>query len=284
VYLLRRLDDSEAIKSTLRPGLRLVVIGAGWIGLEVAATAREAGATVTVLEALELPLLRVLGPEVATVFADLHVEHGVDLRFGATVREITTVDGVATGVRLADGTEIDADAVLIAVGASPNTELAERAGLETDNGVLTDAGLRTSDPDILAAGDLARARHPVLGKHIRVEHWANALSQPATAAASMLGATATHDELPYFYTDQYDLGMEYTGHAEPGEYDQVVFRGDVAKREFIAFWLREGRILAGMAVNTWDMIDSIKILIRNAEPIDPATLADPSQPLDTLHQ
>jgi 3-phenylpropionate/trans-cinnamate dioxygenase ferredoxin reductase subunit len=280
VHLLRRLDDAERIKATLTPGLRLAVIGAGWIGLEVAAAARDAGVAVTILEALDLPLLRVLGPEVALVFADLHADHGVELQFGVGVREINTLDGVATGVLLADGTEIDADNVLIAVGAAPNTGLAERAGLEVDNGILTDAALRTSDPDILAAGDVANALHPVLGKRIRVEHWANALNQPATAAATMLGVPAAYDELPYFYTDQYDLGMEYIGYAAPGDYDRIVFRGDVSKREFIAFWLHDNRILAGMAVNTWDAIDPIKALIRSAVPIDPDKLADPAQPLD----
>ena len=282
VHLFRRLDDSDAIKATLQPGLRLAVIGAGWIGLEVAAAARAAGVAVTILESLELPLLRVLGPEVALVFADLHAEHGVDLRFGVQVREITTVDGVATGVRLADGTEVQADNVLVAVGAAPNTGLAERAGLEVDNGVRTDAALRTSDPDIIAAGDVASAMHPLLGKHIRVEHWANALNQPATAAATMLGIPASYDELPYFYTDQYDLGMEYIGYVEPGGYDRVVFRGDVNKREFIAFWLRENRILAGMAVNVWDVIDPIKALIRDGAVVDPDRLADPDHPLETF--
>lgn len=280
VHLLRRVEDAESIKATLQPGLRLAVIGAGWIGLEVAAAARDAGVDVTMLEALDLPLLRVLGPEVALVFADLHAEHGVDLRFGVEAQEITTVDGVSSGVRLADGTEVQADNILIAVGALPNTALAKRAGLEVANGILTDAALRTSDPDILAAGDVANAMHPLLGKHIRVEHWANALNQPATAAATMLGNDAVYDELPYFYTDQYDLGMEYIGHVEPDGYDRVVFRGDVNKREFIAFWLRDNRVLGGMAVNIWDTIDAIKGLIRDGGTVDPDRLADPKDPLD----
>jgi 3-phenylpropionate/trans-cinnamate dioxygenase ferredoxin reductase component len=280
VHYLRRFEDTERLKATLTPGLRLAIIGAGWIGLEVAAAAREAGVAVTVLEALELPLLRVLGPELGLVFAELHHEHGVDLRFGVTVREITTTeDGTATGVRLADGTEIEADNVLVAIGAAPGTRLAEEAGLEVHNGIVVDAGLRTSDPDIYAAGDSANALHPLLGKHIRVEHWANAVHQPAIAAAAMLGNDATYDELPYFYTDQYDLGMEYVGHTEPGGYDQIVFRGDVAKREFIAFWLAGNRIVAGMNVNIWDVTDSIKDLIRSGTFVDPDRLANPTYPL-----
>lgn len=280
VHMLRRLEDAERLKSILTPGSRLAVIGAGWIGLEVAAAAREAGVEVCVLEALELPLLRVLGPEVALIFADLHDERGVDLRFGVTVREITTRDGVACGVRLADDTEVPADNVLVSVGITPNTGLASEAGLEVRDGILVDASLRTTDPDIYAAGDVASAYHPLLGRHIRVEHWANALNQPATAAAAMLGSAAVYDELPYFYTDQYDLGMEYIGHVEPGAHDRIVFRGNVTKHEFIAFWLNHNRILAGMAVNTWDMIDPIKALIRSRTTIDPEKLADPAEPLD----
>ncbi|MFL6140653.1 MAG: NAD(P)/FAD-dependent oxidoreductase [Labedaea sp.] len=282
VLQLRRLEDSEAIRAALRPGSRLAVIGAGWIGLEVAATARAAGVAVTVLEALDLPLLRVLGPELGQVFADLHRQNGVDLRLGVALREITTVDGVAAGVRLTDGTEIDADHVLVAVGVVPRVELAERAGLEVDNGVRVDSALRTSDPDIYAAGDLANALHPLLGKHIRVEHWANALNAPATAAAAMLGRDAGYAELPYFYTDQFDLGMEYIGYVEPGGYDAMVFRGDLAKREFIAFWLSGGRVLAGMNVNVWDVVEPIKELIRSGVVVDRDKLADPDCPLEEV--
>ncbi|GAA3438537.1 NAD(P)/FAD-dependent oxidoreductase [Kutzneria kofuensis] len=277
VHYLRRIEDSESIKDTFATASRLVVIGAGWIGLEVAAAARQAGVAVTLLESAELPLLRVLGPEVAPVFADLHRAHDVDLRFGVTVAQIA-----ADGVTLADGTEIAADAVVVGVGATPNTQLAERAGLPVDNGIVVDAALRTADPDIVAAGDVANAFHPVLGKHIRVEHWANALSQPPVAAATMLGQRASHEDLPYFFTDQYDLGMEYVGDASG--YDRVVFRGDVAAREFIAFWLKDNRVLAGMNVNVWDVVDPIKALIRQAVPVDPQALADPDQPLTAAEQ
>jgi len=259
-----------------------VVIGAGWIGLETAAAARAAGVEVTVLEAAALPLLRVLGPEVAQVFAGLHREHGVDLRFGVQVSEITGAGGRASGVRLADGSHVAADAVVVGVGITPNSQLAEAAGLEIRNGVVVDAGLCSSDPDVYAAGDVASAYHPALGRHIRVEHWANALHQPQAAARAMLGQEVSYDRVPYFYTDQYDLGMEYAGYVEPGGYDRVVVRGAVEPREFLAFWLAGDRVLAGMNVNVWDVNDTIQALVRSGHPVDPARLADPGVPLDQV--
>jgi 3-phenylpropionate/trans-cinnamate dioxygenase ferredoxin reductase subunit len=284
VHYLRRMEDSEQINDTLATASRVAVIGGGWIGLEVAAAARQAGVQVVLIEAAELPLLGVLGPQVAQVFADLHRDHGVDLRCGTEITAITTGNSTrkATGVRLADGTTIGADAVIVGVGVSPNTQLAVDAGLKVDNGVLVDAGLVTSDPGICAVGDVANAFHPVLGRQVRVEHWANALNQPATAAARMLGREAAYDALPYFYSDQYDLGMEYVGYVEPGGYDRVVFRGDVAAREFIAFWCKDNRVLAGMNVNMWDVTDQVKALIRSWRPVDPSALADPDRPLDRL--
>jgi 3-phenylpropionate/trans-cinnamate dioxygenase ferredoxin reductase component len=274
VHYLRRIEDSERIKDTLATAARVAVIGGGWIGLEVAAAAREAGAGVVLLEAAELPLLGVLGPQVAQVFADLHREQGVDLRCGTQITAITTGDGRATGVRLADGTTVAADAVIVGVGVEPNIRLAADAGLEVGNGVVVDAALATGDPDICAAGDVANAAHPVLGTHIRVEHWANALNQPGTAASTMLGSEAAYDRLPYFFTDQYDLGMEYTGYTQPGGYDQVVIRGDLQAREFIAFWLHDQRVVAAMNVNIWDVVEPIQELIRSGQRVDPATLAD----------
>jgi 3-phenylpropionate/trans-cinnamate dioxygenase ferredoxin reductase subunit len=282
VHHLRRIEDSERIKDTLATASRVVVIGGGWIGLEVAAAARQAGVEVVLLEAAELPLLGVLGPQVAQVFADLHRDHGVDLRSNTKITAIITDHGKATGVLLADGTSISADAVIVGVGINPNTQLAADAGLKVDNGIVVDATLATSDPGICAVGDVANAAHPVLGTHIRVEHWANALNQPATAAATMLGRQAAYDRLPYFFTDQYDLGMEYTGHVGHGGYDQVIFRGDVAARQFTAFWCNHNRVLAGMNVNTWDVAEQIKALIRSRRAIDPRRLADPDQPLDQL--
>ncbi|MFD9685556.1 NAD(P)/FAD-dependent oxidoreductase [Kitasatospora sp. NPDC059088] len=280
VLYLRRVEDSDRIKAVLRPGARITVVGAGWIGLEVAAAARAAGAEVTVLESLELPLLRVLGREVAQVFADLHRDHGVDLRFGVQVAELTGADGTVSGVKLADGTELAADAVVVGIGISPATALAEAAGLEVDNGIKTDQHLRTSDPDVYAAGDVANAYHPLFDRHLRVEHWANALNQPQTAARALLGQPdAVYDRVPYFFSDQYDLGLEYVGYAEPGGYDRVVFRGDVAGREFIAFWLSGGRVLAGMNVNVWDVVDPVRELIVSRREVDADRLADPTVPL-----
>lgn len=280
VYTLRTLEDSDALIRLFGTARRLAVIGAGWIGLEVSAAARAADVEVTIVEAARAPLLGALGPEMGAVFADLHRAHGVDLRFGAQVERIVIDGNRASGVRLGDGTTIDADAVLVAVGAKPNIELAAAAGLEVDSGVLVDAGLTTSDPDIVAVGDIAEQRHPLLGRRIRVEHWANALNQPAVAAATMLGKHAVYDRLPYFFTDQYDLGMEYTGYTAGGDYERVVVRGDRDGREFVAFWLDSvNRVLAGMNVNVWDVGDRIKELIGSGDPVDPERLADTSTPL-----
>ncbi|MFG1975271.1 NAD(P)/FAD-dependent oxidoreductase [Nonomuraea fuscirosea] len=282
VLYLRRIEDSDRLKAALQSASRVAIIGAGWIGLETAAAARAAGAEVTVLESAPLPLLRVLGREAAEVFAGLHREHGVDLRCGVQVAGILGRGGQAVGVRLADGSRIDADAVIAGIGITPNVELALAAGLEVDNGVRVDEHLRTSDADIYAAGDVANAFHPVLGRHIRVEHWANALHQPQVAAKAMLGQDAAYDRLPYFFTDQYDLGMEYSGYVEPDGYDEVIFRGDVEARQFIAFWLRGGRVLAGMNVNIWDVNDAIQDLVRAGDRVDTGALGDAETPLGSL--
>lgn len=284
VHYLRYLDDSDRLKILLQRAGRIAVIGAGWIGLEVTAAARIADVEVTVLEAADAPLLGVLGPEIAEVFAGLHREHGVDLRTGVQVTEIVGKDGAVVGVRLGDGSLVEADAVVVGIGAAPNTELAERAGLRVDDGVRVDEHLRSSDPRIYAAGDIASIHHPALGRQIRVEHWATAQNSGPVAAAAMIDENATGwDRLPYFFTDQYDLGMEYMGHVDPGEEDvEVVVRGDLASREFIAFWLRDGRLLAGMNVNIWDVTDDIERLIRAGAALDTARLADPEVPLSDL--
>ncbi|MFJ5599944.1 NAD(P)/FAD-dependent oxidoreductase [Micromonospora parva] len=281
VLSLRTLPDSDRVAFALVDGGHLVVVGAGWIGLEVAAAARQRGATVTVVERSELPLLRLLGPGIARVFADLHRDHGVTFRFGAAVQEFRG-EGRVSAVLLGDGTELPADAVVVGVGVGPNVALAERAGLVVGNGVVVDQALRSSDPRIYAAGDIANAYHPLYGTHLRLEHWATALHSGPTAARSMLGAEVVYDRLPYFYTDQYDLGMEYTGYAPPGGYDTVVVRGDLAKREFIAFWTAGGRVMAGMNVNIWDVTPQIQNLIRGKKPVDLARLADPGIALDDV--
>jgi 3-phenylpropionate/trans-cinnamate dioxygenase ferredoxin reductase component len=282
VHYLRTYDDAEALNSVLVEGSSLAVVGAGWIGLEVAASARQRGLNVTVVESAKQPLLAALGETVGEVFATLHRDHGVDLRLQAQVEEISTSDGKATGLQMRDGSTVAADAVLVAVGAKPNIELAEQAGLSMgDGGVLVDASLVTSDPGIYAVGDIAAAEHPLFATRIRTEHWANALKQPAVAVTGMLGKPGEYAELPYFFTDQYDLGMEYVGHAP--SFDRVVFRGDVAGREFVAFWLdADNRVLAGMNVNVWDVLDDVKGLIKSRTPVDADRLADSQSPLSDL--
>jgi 3-phenylpropionate/trans-cinnamate dioxygenase ferredoxin reductase subunit len=285
VRYLRTLTEADGLLDHMRRSGRVVVVGAGWIGLETAAAARTHGAEVTVVEIDSLPLRRVLGDEVAQVFADLHRANGVEFRFGAQVAEFMDSGGLLTSVRLADGTLLPADMAIVAVGIRPNVELAESSGLTVGDGIAVDAGLRTSDPDIYACGDVAYAENPLIGQRIRVEHWANALDGGPAAAKAMLGQEVVYDRVPYFYTDQYDLGMEYAGFVEPGGYDQVVFRGDVAGREFIAFWVKDGRVLAGMNVNVWDVQDQIQALVRSGyagKPVDLERLADPKAPLDNL--
>ena len=232
------------------------------------------------IERSALPLAGVLGDRAAQVFTDLHRENGVNFRLEEQVHSIVgAADSPATTVILESGAEIDADLVVVGVGALPNTDLAAHSGLEVDDGIMVDEHLRTADPAVFAAGDVARAFHPLLGRHVRVEHWANAVHQPVVAARSMMGRHDTYERLPYFYTDQYDLGMEYVGHAPPGSYDNVVFRGDVAGRQFIAFWLRENRALAAMAVNTWDVIDEVTAIVREGTILDIHRLTDADVPL-----
>jgi NADPH-dependent 2,4-dienoyl-CoA reductase/sulfur reductase-like enzyme len=260
-----------------------VIIGGGWIGLEVAAAARAREAAVTVIEAADLPLAGVLGPEIARSFLDLHRSHGVEFYLGASVAAVETDDDAVAAVALADGTRLPADTVVVGVGVTPRLSIAEGAGLAVESGVVVDESLQTSDPDIVAVGDIAEHRHPVLGRPVRVEHWANALNQPATAAATMLGSPTPYAELPYFFTDQYDLGMEYVGHAPPGSYERVVVRGDLEGREYISFWLDgASRVLAGMNVNVWDVVDDVKRLILSGQPVDTERLADPGVPLADL--
>ncbi|MFE4592012.1 NAD(P)/FAD-dependent oxidoreductase [Streptomyces laurentii] len=291
VHHLRRLAHCERLRDELkalgRDNGHLVIAGAGWIGLEVAAAARTYGAEVTIVEADPTPLHRVLGPELGQVFADLHAAHGVRFHFGARLTEITGQDGMVLAARTDDGEEHPAHAVLVAIGAAPRTALAENAGLALvdradGGGVAVDEALRTSDPDVFAAGDVAAAHHPTLHTRLRVEHWANALNGGPAAARAMLGQSVSYDRVPYFFSDQYDLGMEYSGWAPPGSYDQIVTRGDVGKREFVAFWLKDGRVLAGMNVNVWDVTEPIQKLIRSRAQVDPERLADPAVPLETL--
>jgi 3-phenylpropionate/trans-cinnamate dioxygenase ferredoxin reductase subunit len=280
VRYLRTLPDSDRLLADLREGGRtLVVVGAGWIGLEVTAAARGYGNDVTVVEPQPTPLFQALGPEMGEVFAHLHRQHGVNLRTGTGVREFRG-DGAVSAVVTDGGDELPADLVLVGVGAAPNTALAEEAGLEVENGVVTDAALRTSAPDVFAAGDVARSYNPLFGRHVRVEHWANALNGGPAAARSMLGQDVVYDRVPYFFTDQYDLGMEYSGLGGPD--DKVVCRGNREDGEFIAFWLSGGRVVAGMNVNVWDVTDPIQKLIRSGAEVPVERLTDPAVPLEEL--
>src|SRR5215467_5877624 len=277
VLYLRTIGDSDRLRSAFQPGTRVVVAGAGWIGLETAAAARTAGCAVTVLEPQPGALHDQLGPELGAVFAELHRDHGVEFRFGEKAVEFRPGMVITSG-----GAEVPADVLVVGIGAAPNDGLAARAGLETGNGVLTDEALRTADPNIFAAGDVANSFHPLLGRRVRVEHWANALNGGPAAARSMLGQPVSYDPVPYFYSDQYDLGMECAGLPSPGYYDEVLYRGDRAALEFIAFWLSRGTVIAGMNVNVWDVNDDIQALIRAARPVDPARLTNPDIPLADL--
>jgi 3-phenylpropionate/trans-cinnamate dioxygenase ferredoxin reductase component len=282
VYYLRNVEDSDRLKIKFAEAKQVVIIGAGWIGLETAAAARAAGLDVTLLVSGDLPLEHVLGPEVAPIFDELHRSHGVDLRYRTTAVELTGSHETVTGIMLSAGSRIDADMIIVGVGVAPRTELAAAAGLKIDNGIVVDEHLRTSDPDIFAAGDIAQTYSPRLGRHIRVEHWANARRQGAVAAKAMLGQDAVDVRPSYFFTDQYDLSMEYTGDIGPAGYDRVIFRRHTDSNEMIVFWLYEQRIQAGMNINIWDVADDIDRLIQSARPINADDLGNPAIPLATL--
>jgi 3-phenylpropionate/trans-cinnamate dioxygenase ferredoxin reductase subunit len=279
VYYLRSVQDSDAMRERLDRGGSVVVVGAGWIGAEVAASARQRGLDVTVLELTSVPLERVLGPELGAIYRDIHADHGVRMLLGTGV-EAFEGGAAVERVRTTDGTQIACDFVVVGIGVQPRTQLAAAAGLAVDNGILVDERLQTDVPGVFAAGDVANASHPFFGERIRVEHWANALNQGPAAARNMLDRAEPYDTIPYFYSDQYDVGMEYAGHAPT--WDRVVFRGDPAGREFIAFWVAGDRVVAGMNVNVWDVTDDIQRLIRARAVVDDRRLADTDVPLVAL--
>ncbi len=247
VLTLRRMEDEAALRRSLDAGERVVLVGGGWIGLEVAAAAAEAGCQVTVLEGLDLPLVGVLGPELAGHIAALHRAHGVDLRTGVTVEGFEGVDGRVTGVRV-DGSVVPADVVVVGVGAIPNAELAAASGLVVDNGILVDEHLRTDDPHVGAIGDVANAYNTTLGRHVRVEHWDNARRQGRFLASVLLGREGSYDWQPYFYSDQYDMSLDYLGRA--GRDAHLVVKGDPASGAYLASWLEGGVVTAALQVNT----------------------------------
>ena len=279
VLYLRSVDDSDALRERLDAGGSVVVVGAGWIGSEVAASARRRGLDVTVIDPLSVPLERVLGAEIGAVYRDIHTDHGVRMLMDTGVAAFEG-DKKVERVRTSDGSELECDFVVVGVGVQPRTGLAAEAGIAVDDGVVVDARLRTGADGVFAAGDVASAHHPFYGERIRVEHWANALNQGPAAARNMLGQDAPYERLPYFFSDQYDVGMEYSGFAR--DWDRVVVRGDTAAREFIAFWMDGDRVLAGMNVNVWEVTDAIQRLIRERIAVDEARLADPDVALEEL--
>ena len=279
VLYLRSVQDSDTLRERLDRGGTVVVVGAGWIGAEVAASARQRGLEVTVLDPLTVPLERVLGAEVGAIYRDIHTDHGTQMLMGTGV-EAFEGDNAVERVRTRDGRELECDFVVVGVGVQPRIHLATEAGIAVDNGILVDEHLETSVPGVYAAGDVANSLHPFYGQRIRVEHWANALNQGPVAARSMLGQAAAYERLPYFFSDQYEVGMEYTGFARA--WDRVVFRGDPATREFVAFWMVEDRVVAGMNVNVWDVTDPIKHLIGERVAVEDRRLSDPDVPLQEL--
>ncbi|MFC6357046.1 NAD(P)/FAD-dependent oxidoreductase [Luethyella okanaganae] len=283
IRYLRTVQDSDRLRTDFAGGgRRVVVVGSGWIGLEVAAAAASYGNRVTVLGREVVPLATAIGNELGEVFAAEHRAHGVELRMRTTVRRPIGADGVVTGVELPDGEIVPADVVVVGVGAVPNVELAEAAGLAVNDGILVDASLRSSDEAIFACGDVANAFHPVLGRHLRVEHWANALRSAPVAARAMLGGTARYERVPYFYSDQFGLSMEYAGYSDLARDAAVSYRGDPASGSFIAFWTRNGRVVAGANVNAGDVNHFFEPIIRAGARHDPARLTDPSVSLESL--
>jgi 3-phenylpropionate/trans-cinnamate dioxygenase ferredoxin reductase subunit len=279
VLYLRSFQDSDTLRERLDRGGAVIVVGAGWIGTEVAASARQRGLEVTVLDPASVPLERVMGTEVGAIYSDIHTDQGVQMLMGTGV-EAFEGDGAVERVRTSDGRELECDFAVVGVGVEPRTWLAAQAGIAVDNGILVDEHLQTSAPGVFAAGDVANSHHPFYGERIRVEHWANALNQGPAAARTMLGHDTPYERLPYFFSDQYDVGMEYSGFAR--SWDRVVFRGDPATREFVAFWLVDDRIVAGMNVNVWDVTDPIKRLISERVTVDDRALSDPDLPLEEL--
>jgi 3-phenylpropionate/trans-cinnamate dioxygenase ferredoxin reductase component len=279
VLYLRSVEDSDALRARLDRGGSVVVVGAGWIGSEVAASARQRGLDVTVIDPLAVPLERVLGPEVGAIYRDIHTDHGVRMLLGTGVAAFEG-DTAVERVRTSDGRAVDCDFVVVGVGAQPRTTLASQGGVYVRDGILVDKYLQTSVPGVFAAGDVANAQHPLYGRGIRVEHWANALHQGPVAARNMLGRPEAYVKVPYFFSDQYDVGMEYAGYAPT--WDRVVVRGDPASREFIAFWLLDDRVIAGMNVGVWDVTEYIQELIRARVTVDDRRLADTDVPVEDL--
>jgi 3-phenylpropionate/trans-cinnamate dioxygenase ferredoxin reductase component len=279
IHYLRTLADCDILRDRLHGGGHVVVVGAGWIGSEFAASARQRGLNVTIIDPVSLPNERIFGAEIGAFYRNVHAQHGVELVLGEGV-EAFQGDGTVARVRTTAGRTIECDFAVVGIGVAPRVALAQQAGLEVDNGILVDEKLQTSAPNVFAAGDVARGWQPFYGERIRVEHWANALHQGPAAAQAMLDEPVSYDRIPYFYSDQYDVGMEYSGHAP--KWDEIVFRGDPDAGAFVAFWLKDERVVAGMNVNVWDVNAHVEALIRTRQPADVRALRDPDTPLESL--
>jgi len=279
IHYLRTIADSDAIRERLAKGGHLAVIGAGWIGSEIAASARQRGLEVTAIEGQRLPNVQVFGDEVGQFYRDVHISQGVEMLLGDGLAAFEG-DGSVSRVRTESGRVIECDFVVVGAGVTANVELGQRAGLDIDHGILVNERLATSAAGVFAAGDVVNHWHPFYERRVHVEHWANALNQGPAAARSMLGDKQPYAEIPYFFSDQFDVGMEYSGLSDPS--DQVVFRGDFDGGEFIAFWLRDGIVTAGMNVNVWDVNEHVQALIRSRSRVDVNALTDPHTPLDLL--
>jgi 3-phenylpropionate/trans-cinnamate dioxygenase ferredoxin reductase subunit len=276
VRYLRSVDDAVGLRDAIRASSRVAVVGAGWIGSEVAASARQVGADVVLVAPATVPLQSVLGDRVGDVFRQLHADHGVRLRLGVGVQELRG-SGAVEEVALTDGTVEAADLVVVGIGVTPRTEVAAAAGAVVRDGVVVDQYLESGAQGIYAAGDVASAWHPHYRRNVRVEHWANALNQGAAAGRNAAGRREPYHRLPYFFSDQYDLGMEYVGLGDPS--DDLVVRGDLDRREFVAFWHRDGVVTAAMNVNVWDVVDDLREIVATGRPVDSGRLADEDVPL-----
>ena len=279
VFQLRTLEDADRLREASRAGARAVVVGAGFIGMEVAASLRSLGLDVTVVEVFEAPLVRAIGAEMGRVLEAIHRDRGVAFRFGEGVERLEG-DGRVGRVVTTGGEAIDADLVVAGVGVRPNAELAEDAGLPVDNGILVNERLETNVPGVFAAGDVANHEHPVFGRRIRVEHFDNASRMGAAAAGNMLGRGASFDDAHWFWSDQYEHTIDHAGFAP--EWDQVVVRGSVEERDFVAFYLKDGLLRAAFGVDRGRDVRRARDLIRAARPVDPARLRDPEVDLKKL--
>jgi 3-phenylpropionate/trans-cinnamate dioxygenase ferredoxin reductase subunit len=279
IHQLRTIEDSNQLRYALGTASRIVVVGAGWIGSEVAASARGLGVDVVLLDPRSNPLEKVLGSEVAPVFRQLHERHGVEFHPNARVHSFVGDDHVEA-VRTTAGVVIPADLVLMGIGVRPRSELARAAGLRLQDGVVVDEMLQTSAPRIFAAGDVASAWHPLFQRRIRVEHWANAKEQGPVAARNLLGKAVPFDRIPWFLSDQYDFQIDYTGYAT--QWDDVVFRGDPASGKFVTFWILEGLVEAGMSTNVPGMHEPIEALVRSRRRVEIDALQDEDVPLEMV--